>query len=260
MEGAGGYNHGETVTLTATENTGYTFTGWTKNGATVSTDATYTFAASGNETYTANFSLNTYTVSVKVEPAGAGEVIGTGSYNHGETVTLTAIPHEGYAFVQWLTPTRSVLTDPTLTFTAEGNATLTALFREIPVLTVSAQPADASVLAGEKATFSAEAQGEGVKYQWQISRDGQTWTDIPGAAGASCTTGVTTLADNGCLYRCVITDSHGQSVVTDAALLSVTAPAPLPDTGDSSHAAAYLLAMAIALGGLLMLKKRGSKA
>ena len=56
VTGAGTYNSGETCTLTATANSGYTFTNWTENGTIVSTDAVYSFTVSENRTLVANFS------------------------------------------------------------------------------------------------------------------------------------------------------------------------------------------------------------
>ena len=55
VEGAGNYAEGAEVTLTATANTGYAFLNWTKNGQEVSTNATYTFTATENADYIANF-------------------------------------------------------------------------------------------------------------------------------------------------------------------------------------------------------------
>ena len=55
ITGAGSYQDGATVTLTATPAEGYEFTNWTENGTTVSTQATYTFAASQDRTLVANF-------------------------------------------------------------------------------------------------------------------------------------------------------------------------------------------------------------
>ena len=46
---------GSEVTLTATANDGYRFTGWMENDQRVSTDATYTFKATGDRTLTAKF-------------------------------------------------------------------------------------------------------------------------------------------------------------------------------------------------------------
>ncbi len=55
IEGAGTYNHGSQCTLTATANTGYTFSNWTENDVVVSTEATYSFTVTSNRTLVANF-------------------------------------------------------------------------------------------------------------------------------------------------------------------------------------------------------------
>ncbi len=57
--GMGSFIAGQTCTLIATANEGYSFVDWTKNGTSVSTDATYSFAVTENATYVANFSSNT---------------------------------------------------------------------------------------------------------------------------------------------------------------------------------------------------------
>ena len=56
VSGSGTYDKGANVTLTATQNIGYNFTGWYKSGSQISTDLTYSFIATGNATYTAQFS------------------------------------------------------------------------------------------------------------------------------------------------------------------------------------------------------------
>ena len=56
--GDGTYEQGQTCTLTATANTGYTFANWTENDEVVSTDATYTFTVTGDRTLVANFTQN----------------------------------------------------------------------------------------------------------------------------------------------------------------------------------------------------------
>ena len=55
IEGADLYFEGETCTLTATANEGYTFINWTEDGVEVSTDAEYTFEVTGERTLVANF-------------------------------------------------------------------------------------------------------------------------------------------------------------------------------------------------------------
>ena len=66
VSGVGMYTGGQTCTLTATANDGYTFTNWTENDEVVSTDATYTFTVTGDRTLVANFTQNGGTV-----PTGA---------------------------------------------------------------------------------------------------------------------------------------------------------------------------------------------
>jgi len=55
VSGGDSYDYGETVTLTATANPGYKFVNWTMNGTEVNTDATYSFTATENAEYVANF-------------------------------------------------------------------------------------------------------------------------------------------------------------------------------------------------------------
>lgn len=55
VTGAGFYQYGECCTLTATANSGYTFTNWTENGIVVSTQANYSFGVTTNRTLVANF-------------------------------------------------------------------------------------------------------------------------------------------------------------------------------------------------------------
>ena len=55
VNGAGTYNHGEEVTLTATANEGYKFVNWTENGEVVSEEAKYSFEITKDRNLVANF-------------------------------------------------------------------------------------------------------------------------------------------------------------------------------------------------------------
>ena len=88
---------------------------------------------------------------------------------------------------------------------------------------ITTHPADMTVTEGETATFTVEATGGNLSYQWQQSTDsGNNWTNIDSANAATYTTGKTTMDMNGTQYRCVVSNSAG-SVESNAATLTVTA-------------------------------------
>ena len=98
------------------------------------------------------------------------------------------------------------------------------------IVTISAQPADASVTAPATATFSVTASvttGTGtIAYQWQLSTDsGASFSNISGATSASYTTPATTAVtfdENGYQYRVKLTtDTGAAEVVSAAATLTV---------------------------------------
>lgn len=58
VSGGGTYNSGQSCTVRATANSGYTFWKWTENGTQVSTDANYTFTVNGSRNLVAVFTSN----------------------------------------------------------------------------------------------------------------------------------------------------------------------------------------------------------
>jgi hypothetical protein len=96
-----------------------------------------------------------------------------------------------------------------------ANATLTVTAAP----TITTQPANASVNAGQTATFSVVATGSGtLAYQWR-----KNGTDITGATSSSYTTPATITADNGAQFTVVVSNAFG-SVTSTAATLTVAAP------------------------------------
>ena len=101
VTGAGSYYQGTSVTLTATANRGYVFVNWTKNGAQVSTNPTYTFTVTAAGRYVANFeaaSIHNVTVA-QTEGGTIGANVST-AYP-GDVVTLTATANPDYYFSAW---------------------------------------------------------------------------------------------------------------------------------------------------------------
>ena len=138
VSGSGTYYENNSCTITAAASEGYTFTNWTKDGTEVSTDATYTFNVTEDAEYVANFTLNTYMVTVSVNPAGAGTITGDGTYNHGAQATLTATAASRYVFVNWTENGTEVSTNATYSFTVTEDVTLEANF-EIPTVEFTVQ-------------------------------------------------------------------------------------------------------------------------
>ncbi len=97
----------------------------------------------------------------------------------------------------------------------------------VPVApTITAQPTNQIVTVGQTATFSLVATGTAsLSYQWQ-----QKSVNLSGATGASYTTPVTVIGDNGATFRCVVT-SGTLSTTSNSATLSVTTPTSPPITG-----------------------------
>ena len=150
VTGGGTFNYGNSCTLNATPAAGYTFVNWTKNGQQVSTNATYTFTVTESAAYVAHFQLQSFTVNVTADPAEGGTVAGGGTFNYGETCTVTATANEGYTFVNWTTGMFSVSNEISYTFTVTSNVNLIAHFElQTFQVKVSVNPAEAGNVTGE---------------------------------------------------------------------------------------------------------------
>jgi hypothetical protein len=133
--GDGSYLDGDSVTVQATPNGGYTFLDWSEAGNVVSATASYTFTAHAARDLVADFARITYTIGTSVAPAGSGTTSGAGTYNSGDSVTVQAIANAGYAFVNWTEAGNVVSSASSYTFNAAANRTLVANFDVLaPVL------------------------------------------------------------------------------------------------------------------------------
>ena len=148
------YAEGQSCTVTATPNSGYTFSGWKVNGTTVSNNASYTFNVTANRTLVANFTAmpQQYTVSVSASPTNGGTVSGGGTYTQGQSCTVTATPNSGYTFSGWKENGVTVSSNANYTFTVNANRTLVAQFTALPpeqfTISVSASPTNGGTVSG----------------------------------------------------------------------------------------------------------------
>jgi hypothetical protein len=87
--------------------------------------------------------------------------------------------------------------------------------------TITSQPANQTVVAGQTATFSVVANGTSpLTYQWQKNQ-----VNIAGATSASYTTPATTTVDNGTSFQVVVTNPVS-SITSNPATLTVTVAPP----------------------------------
>ena len=149
VSGGGSFNYGQSCTVSATANLGYTFTNWTENGNVVSTNANYTFSVTGSRSLVANFTTQTYTITATADPANGGTVTGDGTFNYGESCTLTATPAANYTFVNWTKNGLQVSTNPSYIFTVTASGNYVAHFKiDSFAINVSANPADGGTVSG----------------------------------------------------------------------------------------------------------------
>lgn len=126
IEGVGMYDYGATATLTATPTTGYHFLNWTKDGSVVSTSNIYSFEVEGPANLVAHFQLNSYEIAATTIPSYGGTISGTGTYDYGQTATLTIIPNENFVFLNWTENGEILSESPSFSFTVLNSHNLEA--------------------------------------------------------------------------------------------------------------------------------------
>ena len=94
VSGAGTYNAGTNVSVTATPATGYTFTGWSGDASGSANPTTVTMSA--GRSVTANFALQTFTVTPSAGANGSISPATAQTVTYGGSVTFTFTPAAGY--------------------------------------------------------------------------------------------------------------------------------------------------------------------
>ncbi|MEO9323346.1 ThuA domain-containing protein [Nocardioides sp. C4-1] len=121
-----------------------------------------------------------------------------------------------------------------------------------PVLRLVSGPQDATAAVGSPASFTAEARGNDVEYQWQRQAPGSTqWVDLAGETTVGLRVVPTGLAENGTLYRVVVADASTE-IVSDPARLEVvrgTSVVLVRAPATMRHGTASALAVGVITGG-----------
>ncbi len=147
VSGSGYFNVGETCTLTAVPNEGFSFLYWSEDGEHVSTDSIYSFTVASNRYLTAHFTP--FNITVNADPVEGGTVLGAGEYDCNSTCTLTALPNEGYTFVNWTCDGNVVSTETTYSFSVIGNAEYVAHFALPFDVSVTINPMEGGYVIGD---------------------------------------------------------------------------------------------------------------
>ncbi len=171
--------------------------------------ATFTAAATGSPTPTVQWQVST-------------DGGGTFSNVSGATSTTlsftTALSQNGNQYRAVFTNSAGTATTTTATLTVNNSPTLP---------TITTQPANQTVTAGQTATFTAAATGSPTPtVQWQVSTDGGgTFSNVSGATSTTLSF-TTTLSQNGNRYRAVFTNAAGTATTTAATLTVNATPSP----------------------------------
>ena len=144
----------QTKTITATPKTGYKFLHWVDNRGNTYKDATTNISFNDDSTFVDSFSsvlkcvavFDPISYTITANKIGGGYVSGAGNHSYGKTVTLTAVPEEGYRFVEWL---EDKSTENPRSFTVTGDATYTAVF-EKSIYNVNFRNIDGSIYSTSK--------------------------------------------------------------------------------------------------------------
>jgi hypothetical protein len=123
------FEEGETATITANPAAEYLFQSW--SGVTGSTNST-SVVMNSDKSVTANFVKKLYPLTIEIEGEGIVEekVIKAGlatDYNSGTIVELTAVPADGWEFVEWSGDITSI--DNPSQITINGSKTVKARFK-----------------------------------------------------------------------------------------------------------------------------------
>ena len=103
----------------------------------------------GSEVSFTTQQIPSYTISVSASPTSGGNVTGGGTYQQGQSCTVTATAATGYTFLRWTENGTQVSTNANYTFTVSGNRTLVAQFQaQSFTISVSASPSSGGSVSG----------------------------------------------------------------------------------------------------------------
>lgn len=137
--GAGAFDAGTSVTVSAVPSVGYTFTNWTEGTTAVSPLKDYTFPITSSRVLVANFGINMYMLNITAINGTVAKLPNQTTFSHGTSVQLTATPAAGYVFTSWTQDATGITNTATVIMNSEKNVTanFTAIAVQLTVATSS---------------------------------------------------------------------------------------------------------------------------
>ncbi|MCD8021963.1 MAG: hypothetical protein LUF30_02975 [Lachnospiraceae bacterium] len=113
---------------------------------------------------------------------------------------------------------RCIVTD------ASGNTVTSDEVKMVIGILITAQPTDYEGAAGSTATFTIEALGTDLTYQWQYSdNNGKTWnTSTASSAKEATYTSTLPTERDGRLVRCILIDANWDILTSDEASMKIS--------------------------------------
>ena len=184
--------------------------------------ASVTVCEGQNATFTVVASGTSLSYQWQVSTAGAGgpwtNLSNVAPYSNvtatGLTITGAIVSMNNYQYRVIVTNTDGAVTSTSAILTVNGTSS--------PVITT--QPTSTSACTGNTATFTVNATGAGLSYQWQVSTNGGgLFTNIGGAMTNALTLAGVTAAMNNNQYRVIITGGcpATNTTTSNAATLTV---------------------------------------
>ena len=147
--GLGEYDFNELANLTAIPYDGWTFLAWELNSSFYSNSSNLTLEVKENINLLAKFSRKVYSVILTTEPNDGGTVSGGGNYNYNDIVILSAIPNEGWNFIEWFDSNGFYSSEPTISVEVKKNMSFIAKFgKNIYSINLAPDPINAGVVSG----------------------------------------------------------------------------------------------------------------
>ncbi|MFO7977280.1 MAG: T9SS type A sorting domain-containing protein [Bacteroidales bacterium] len=139
VSGGGVYEWGSEITLEAQAGEGWIFSHWSESGTEVWQQPAYNIVVTSARELVAHFVIQTFQITLEVEPAEGGTVSGAGTYEYNQTATLTAHPATGWQFRGWEEHGAIVSSGNPLEYEVKENRQLIARMEPDRMLTIGMQ-------------------------------------------------------------------------------------------------------------------------